>query len=101
MGRRSFHISSDQALILLVLAAGATLLGHYPFGTTDARLTSYAWVILAARAFFVFLLYYLVARFQRAPHTLAALAVTLFAASAVLVDRLDCWVGRDRGGPVC
>jgi hypothetical protein len=84
VSRKSFHFSADQALILLVLGAGATLHGHYPFGSTDARLTYSAWAILAARGFFALLLCYLVARFQGAPHTLPALAVTLFAGSVVL-----------------
>jgi hypothetical protein len=59
-------------------------------------------VTLAARAFFVFLLYYLVARFQRAPHTLAALAVTIFAASAALALSygLNGWIAG-LAGSVC
>jgi hypothetical protein len=84
VNRRSFHFSGDQALILLFLAAGATLFATYPFGAAQAHLTAYAWAILGARCFFVFLLYYLVARIQQAPHTLVALAVTLFSVSIVL-----------------
>jgi hypothetical protein len=96
VGRQSFRFDADQALILLVVACGASLLGGYFMSDSGAGLNWYAWTILAARCFFALVLYYLVARLQGALETLPAIAVTLFAASAVLdlYQGLIYWIVR-------
>jgi hypothetical protein len=96
VGRQSFRFSADQALILLLVACGAALLDGYFMSESGARLSWYAWPILAARCFFALLLYYLVARLQGALETLPAIAVTLFAATAMLdlYQGLIYWIVR-------
>jgi hypothetical protein len=79
VSRRSFHISGDQALLLLLAAAGATLAAGYPFGAGPASFASHAWAVLGARCFAVALLYYFIARLQGGPHNFVALAVALSA----------------------
>ncbi len=78
MSRRSFHVSSDQALLLLLFAAGSTLLTTYPFGSGAASFDPDAWAVMSARCLFVVLLYYLVARIQGRPRHFIALAVVMF-----------------------
>src|SRR5260221_12112569 len=75
VSRRSFHVSSDQALLLLLFAAGSTLLTTYPFGSGAASFDPDAWAVMSARCLFVVLLYYLVARIQGRPRHFIALAV--------------------------
>jgi hypothetical protein len=50
VSRRSFHISGDQALLLLLAAAGATLAAGYPFGAGAASFASHAWAVLGPAA---------------------------------------------------
>jgi hypothetical protein len=99
VSRGSFHFSSDQALILLVVACGATLFDTYLLSAAGTRLMWYSWLVLEARCFLVLLLYYLVARIQRALDTLPAIAVTLFSVAAFLdlCFGLIFWIG-DRFG---
>ena len=81
VSRRSFHFSGDQALILMVLASGAAIVAQYPFGASASSLSRYAWAVLGAQCFFTLLLCYIVAKIQRAPHSLTALAVAIFSMS--------------------
>jgi hypothetical protein len=85
VSRRSLHVSSDQAVLLLLLAAGTTLLASYPFGAGPASLRGSAWPVLGARCFVDVLLYYAIARLQGGPHNFIALAVVLSAISVPLV----------------
>jgi hypothetical protein len=84
VSRQSFRFSSDQALILLLVACGATLLSTYFTSADSVRLSWFSWPILAARCFFALLLLYLVARLQAALETLPAIAVAFFSATAFI-----------------
>jgi hypothetical protein len=84
VGRQSFHFSSDQALTLLLVSCGATLLSTYFMSGSGARLGWYSWSLLAARCFFGLLLIYLVARLQGALDMLPAMIVALCSASCFL-----------------
>jgi Peptidase C13 family len=85
VSRRSFHVSSDQALLLLLVAAAASLVAGYPFGSGPAQFDTDAWAIMGARCLLAMLLYYCVARSQRGPRHFLALAVVLFS-SGIAMD---------------
>lgn len=99
VSRRSFHVSSDQALLLLLVAAGATLLMTYPFGGDAASFDPDAWSVMGARCFLVVLLYYLVARIQGGPRHFVALAVVVFSCGIPMdiYQALLVWLGRTYG----
>jgi hypothetical protein len=84
VSRRSFHISGDQALLLLLAAAGTTLLTAYPFGAGPASFGRHAWAVLGARCFVAVLLYYFIARLQGGARHFIALAVAMSATSVPL-----------------
>jgi hypothetical protein len=85
VSRRSFRVSSDQALLLLLVAAGSTLLMTYPFGSGAASFDPDAWAVMGSRCFLAVLLCYIVARIQGQPRHFLALAVVVFA-SGVPMD---------------
>ncbi len=96
VSRRSFHVSTDQALLLLLFAAGSTLLLTYPFGDRAWSFDPDAWAVMGARCFLALLLCYLVARIQGRPRHFLALAVVVFS-SSVAMDFYQAplvWLGR-------
>lgn len=84
VGRRSFHVDTDQALLLLLAAATTTLLMSYPFGAGPASFDGDAWAVIGARCLLVTLLYYGVARFQGGARHFLALAIVVFSAGIPL-----------------
>ncbi|HEX6839901.1 MAG TPA: hypothetical protein VF113_00165, partial [Stellaceae bacterium] len=94
--RRAFHVSGDQAVLLLLAAAGAHLLMSYPFGNGPASFDSDAWPVMGARCLLVMLLYYIIARVQGGSRHFLVLAVVLFSAgiSLEVFDALLYWLGR-------
>ena len=96
VSRRSFHISGDQALLLLLAAGGARLLTSYPLGTGPASFDSDAWVMQGARCFLAVILYYVVTRYQGGPHKFVALIVAMSAIGIPLqvYNALTMWFTR-------
>jgi hypothetical protein len=96
VSRRSFHISSDQALLLLLAAGGVGLLASYPFGNGPASFDSDAWAIEGARCFLAVILYYVVTRYQGGPHKFVALIVAMSAIGIPLhvYNALTIWFTR-------
>src|SRR5690349_2277796 len=75
VSRRAFHVSGDQVLLLLLAAAGTTLLMSYPFGDGPATFDSDMWPVMGSRCLLMTLLYYIVARVQGGSRHLLVLAV--------------------------
>jgi hypothetical protein len=91
VGRRSFHVSADQAILLMLLSAGmAVLVGYltmlvaYPSDTVALESYPYALTILGSRCLLALFLYYVIARTQRAPHKFWAIVVAMAAAAVFL-----------------
>lgn len=84
VSRRSFHVSSDQAMLLLLAAAGTSLLTADPFGSGLPSVGRDAWAMLGARSFLSALLFYVVARLQGGAHNFIPLAVAMWAISVPL-----------------
>ena len=96
VSRRSFHISGDQAILLLLAAAGTTLLTAYPLGAGPATFDSDAWTVMGARCLLMTLLCYLVARIQGGPRHFVVLAVVVFSTGMPMdiFQALLSWAGR-------
>ena len=96
VSRRAFHVSGDQAVLLLLAAAGTTLLMSYPFGDGPAIFDGDMWPVMASRCLLVMLLYYAVARVQGGSRRFLVLAVVVLSAgiSLEVFQALLSWLGR-------
>jgi riboflavin transporter FmnP len=96
VSRRAFQVSGDQAVLLLLAAAGATLLMSYPFGDGPATFDSGTWPVMGSRCLLVMLLYYIVARLQGGSRHFLVLAVVVLSAgiSLEVFQALISWLGR-------
>jgi hypothetical protein len=81
VARRSFHFSANQLVIVTLVAASVAVATRYPFGTPAATFSRYGLALIAANFSLNLLLCYLIAKVQRAPHSLAALAIAILAIS--------------------
>lgn len=95
VNRRSLHINGDQAVLLLLAAAGTTLVTAAPLGGGLPALGREVWTALGARCFLTVLLYYATARLRGGSHNFLPLAVAMSAISIPLhvYSALLIWIG--------